>query len=141
MLSGATHPAQAWRRVASGLLSPALAREFAHPYVKKIIDAVQTDTFGLIYHNCGDNVSLMAEDIYALGALGYHFGDAVNLAARLQEANKDLGTAICIGPAAAAASSRPLRSLGRTDIRSFGPMQVFPLGHSPTLAKAAAIRA
>jgi adenylate cyclase len=68
-------------------------------------------------------------------------GDAVNLAARLQEANKDLGTAICIGPAAAAASSLPLRSLGRTDIRSFGPMQVFTLGHSPTLAKAAAIRA
>ena len=65
----------------------------------------------------------------------------MNLAARLQEANKDLGTAICIGPAAAAASSLPLRSLGRTDIRSFGPMQVFTLGHSPTLAKAAAIRA
>lgn len=68
-------------------------------------------------------------------------GDAVNLAARLQEANKHLGSAICIGPAAAAAATLPLRSLGMVEIRSFGPMQVFTLDHSPTLAKAASIRA
>lgn len=68
-------------------------------------------------------------------------GDAVNLAARLQEANKDLGTAICIGPAAAAAASLPLRPLGLTEIRSFGRMPVFTPGYSPTLAKAASIRA
>lgn len=68
-------------------------------------------------------------------------GDAVNLAARLQEANKDLGSAICVGPAAAAAASLPLRSMGVTEIRSFGPMQVFTADQSPTLAKAASIRA
>jgi len=63
----------------SGLLSPALAREFAHPYVKKIIDAVQADAFCVIYHNCGNNVPLMIQDIYNLGALGYHFGDAIDM--------------------------------------------------------------
>ena len=68
-------------------------------------------------------------------------GDAVNLAARLQEVNKDLGSTICVGPAAAAASNLPLRSLGVVDIRSFGPMEVFTADHSPTLAKAASIRA
>jgi adenylate cyclase len=68
-------------------------------------------------------------------------GDAVNLAARLQEANKHLGSAICVGPAAAAAASLPLRPLGLTEIRSFGPMQVFTADHSPTLAKASSIRA
>ena len=73
----------------AGLLSPALAREFAHPYVKKIIEAVQTEDFCLIYHNCGDNVPLMAADIYGLGALGYHFGDAIDLAAMMPGAPGD----------------------------------------------------
>jgi len=73
----------------AGLLSPALAREFAHPYVKKIIESVQTGEFCLIYHNCGDYAGLMAEDIYALGALGYHFGDAMDMAALLPKAPAD----------------------------------------------------
>lgn len=63
----------------AGLLSPALAREFAHPYVARLIEAVQHEEFAVFYHNCGDNVPLMAKDIYALGAMGYHFGDAINL--------------------------------------------------------------
>lgn len=52
-------------------------------------------------------------------------GEAINLAARLQEANKFLGTQICIGPAAAAeARSRPM-SLGVHEIRGFGMMELF----------------
>lgn len=74
----------------TGLLSPALAKEFSHPYVKKIIDAVQTDSFCVIYHNCGDNVPHMAEDIYTLGALGYHFGDAIDLLDVLPKAPADV---------------------------------------------------
>lgn len=62
-----------------GLLSPAMADEFSHAYVRKIIQAVQTDDFAVIYHNCGDNVALMKQGIYALGAMGYHFGDAVKM--------------------------------------------------------------
>ena len=74
----------------TGLLSPVLAGEFSHPYVKKIIDAVQTENFCVIYHNCGDNVPHMAADIYALGALGYHFGDAIDLLSVLPEAPADV---------------------------------------------------
>ena len=73
----------------AGLLSPALAQEFAHPYVKRIIEAVQDETFAVIYHNCGDNAALMTDDIYALGAAGYHFGDAIDLASVLRNAPKD----------------------------------------------------
>jgi len=51
-------------------------------------------------------------------------GDAVNLAARLQEANKELGTAICIGPAAAAVTTVALRPVGLVDIRSFGQLSL-----------------
>lgn len=63
----------------AGLLSPALAREFSHPYMKRIVEAVQSDDFVVFYHNCGDNVALMAQDIFELGAMGYHFGDVASL--------------------------------------------------------------
>jgi len=74
----------------AGLMSPVLAQEFAHPYVKQVIEAVQDDSFAVIYHNCGDNVAMMAKDIYGLGAAGYHFGDAIHLADMLPEAPKDV---------------------------------------------------
>ncbi|OAP47124.1 CHASE2 domain-containing protein [Sinorhizobium americanum] len=65
-------------------------------------------------------------EVGAGGKLDYTaHGDAVSLAARLQEANKFLGTAICIGPAAAAECKTALRPLGRHEIRSFGSMELF----------------
>ena len=39
----------------SGLLSPALEEEFSAPYCKELIDAVQDESFAVIYHNCGPN--------------------------------------------------------------------------------------
>lgn len=45
-------------------------------------------------------------------------GDAVNMAARLQACNKELGSAICIGPGTAARCDVPLlRPLGRLAVR------------------------
>ena len=52
-------------------------------------------------------------------------GNSINLAARLQDANKFLGTTICVGPAANLESHRPLRALGEHDIRGFGTMELF----------------
>lgn len=63
----------------AGLLSPALEEEFSAPYVKKIVDAVQDDSFIVIYHNCGDNVPVMLESILSTGAAAYHFGNAVDV--------------------------------------------------------------
>lgn len=74
----------------TGLLSPALAREFSHPYVKEIIDAVQDDSFAIFYHNCGNTVPQQAADIYALGAMGYHFGNCIDLAEVLKSAPADV---------------------------------------------------
>ena len=64
---------------AAGLLSPSLAAEFSMPYVKRIIDAVQSDDFAVCYHNCGASVSNMADAVSSLGADIYHFGNAVNM--------------------------------------------------------------
>lgn len=73
----------------AGLLSPDLARKFAHPYMRQLIAEVQNENFAVVYHNCGDNVPLMKADIYGLGAMGYHFGDAINLADMLPDAPPD----------------------------------------------------
>lgn len=54
-------------------------------------------------------------------------GDAMNMAARFEAANKDLGSSICIGPATAARlPNRALRPLGRLDVRGRStPADVF----------------
>lgn len=52
-------------------------------------------------------------------------GNSINLAARLQDANKFLGTTICVGPAANLQSRRTLRALGEHEIRGFGTMELF----------------
>ncbi|MBO5702830.1 MAG: uroporphyrinogen decarboxylase family protein [Clostridia bacterium] len=63
----------------SGLLSPTLEEEFSSPYVKRIVDAVQDDSFSVIYHNCGDNVPRMLDSILSTGAAAYHFGNSVDM--------------------------------------------------------------
>ena len=71
-------------------------------------------------------------DVGAGGKIDYTaHGDAVNLAARLQDINKTLGTAVCIGPGAAALAQTPLQPLGQVEIRSFGPLDLFTLTDRP----------
>lgn len=84
----------------AGLLSPPLAREFSHPYVKQLIQQVQTEDFCVIYHNCGNNVPLMIRDIYEIGALGYHFGDAIDMMTVLPQAPADVLVMGNVSPAA-----------------------------------------
>ena len=64
----------------SGLLSPALEEEFSSPYVKQIVEAVQDDSFIVVYHNCGDNVLRMTDSILSTGADAYHFGNSIDMA-------------------------------------------------------------
>lgn len=78
----------------AGILSPDLAAEFSMPYVKKIVSAIQSNTFKIIYHNCGNAVQSMLEDIFSIGAAGYHFGNAANMKDILDKAPKDV---ICMG--------------------------------------------
>lgn len=63
----------------TGLLSPALAEEVSHPFVKKIIEAVQDENFLVVYHNCGDSASKMVDSLVKLGARAYHFGNKANM--------------------------------------------------------------
>ncbi len=64
---------------AAGLLSPSLNAEFSIPFVKRIIEEINSDDFVVCYHNCGDVVVQMADEIATLGADIYHFGNAIRL--------------------------------------------------------------
>ncbi|MEA5019129.1 MAG: uroporphyrinogen decarboxylase family protein [Gordonibacter sp.] len=64
----------------AGLLSPDLCGEFSAPYVKRIVDAVQSDEFAVVYHNCGGGAVSQIEQILQAGAIGYHFGNAIDMA-------------------------------------------------------------
>lgn len=75
---------------AVGILSPSMVSEFATPYMKQIVDAVQCETFGVFYHNCGNGTPLMTDEIAAIGALGYHFGDAVDMADICEKMPRDV---------------------------------------------------
>lgn len=74
----------------TGIMSPALAEEFSAPYVKEIIEAVQTEDFGVVYHNCGASVEAMLPFLYDQGAVAYHFGDAVDLGSILAKTPEDI---------------------------------------------------
>ncbi len=66
---------------AAGLLSPSLNEEFSIPYVKRIIEEISEEDFVVCYHNCGDAVVQMADEIATIGADIYHFGNAISLKA------------------------------------------------------------
>lgn len=74
----------------AGLLSPSLMEEFAAPYMKEIVDAVQTEEFAVIYHNCGNAVPMLTEEIVSCGAMAYHFGNAVSMKTMLEKMPSDV---------------------------------------------------
>ena len=71
------------------LLSPALAAEFSSGYVKRIVDAVQDESFAVIYHNCGGATIQMIDSILDTGAAMYHFGNAISMEEMLRHIPAD----------------------------------------------------
>lgn len=78
----------------AGILNPAMAEEFSVPYVKEIVNALQDENFAIIYHNCGNAVIGMLDELFSQGAAAYHFGNAVDMEAVLKAAPEDI---ICMG--------------------------------------------
>lgn len=64
----------------AGLLSPALEEEFSCEYMKKIVEATQTDDFLVCYHNCGNSTVQQIESITSNGCRVLHFGNAIDMA-------------------------------------------------------------
>ena len=63
----------------AGLLSADLAGEFSAEYMKKIVAAVQDESFIVVYHNCGNSTIATADTIMNNGCRVFHFGNAIDL--------------------------------------------------------------
>lgn len=63
---------------AAGLLSSDMCQTFSSDFVKRIVDAVQDDTFMVILHNCGNTGQVTAEMV-STGARGLHFGNKIDM--------------------------------------------------------------
>ena len=64
----------------AGLLPPSLEEEFSCDYMKKIVEATQTDDFLVCYHNCGNCTVQQIESITQNGCRVLHFGNAIDMA-------------------------------------------------------------
>ena len=78
----------------AGLLDPQSAAEFSSAYVRQILESVQTESFPVVYHNCGNTVIQMLPDLFSLHAAAYHFGNVVDMQKVLDQAPADR---LCMG--------------------------------------------
>lgn len=91
---------------AAGLLSPSLIKEFSTPYVQKIREAVEDENFVVLYHNCGNVVPLL-ENIKSIDALGYSFGNAIDIEETLKVLPEDRMVIGNIDPAGVIRNGNP----------------------------------
>ena len=74
---------------AAGLISNEDCNAYSTAYVKKIVDAVQDDSFMVILHNCG-NTGHCTEAMVNSGAKGLHFGNRADMVEALKACPSDL---------------------------------------------------
>ena len=73
----------------AGMLSPQLMEEFSSAYVKEIVEKTQDQGFVVIYHNCGNYVIQLIDQILDTGCLMYHFGDSIDMKEMMQRIPKN----------------------------------------------------
>ena len=98
---------------AAGLLSPGLIREFSTPYVKRIRESVEDDSFMVLYHNCGSIIPLL-DNIKEIDAGGYSIGNAVDIEETLKVLPEDRVVTGNIDPAATLRNGTPEKVYGET---------------------------
>lgn len=74
---------------AAGLLSNEDCLRYSSVYIKRIVEAVQDDSFAVILHNCG-NTGHCTDAMLAVGAKAYHFGNKVDMIETLKACPKDV---------------------------------------------------
>lgn len=92
---------------AAGLLSPDFCAEFSAAYIKRLVDAVQDDSFLVIYHNCGNTIGRMVPEILSCGAAAYHFGNAVPMIEMLERMPEDTLTMGNVDPVSSLRNGTP----------------------------------
>jgi uroporphyrinogen decarboxylase len=90
----------------AGLLSPRSLRLFSSAYVRRIIEACNTDTFSVILHNCGARLIHLPAVIES-GAEILHFGAPMDLPFALEKAGLNVILAGNLDPAAVFLNGSP----------------------------------
>lgn len=91
---------------AAGLLSPNLIEEFSNPFVQRIREAVEDDTFLVMYHNCG-NITPIINKVNDIQALAYSVGNAIDMEDALKVLPEDCMIIGNIDPAGIIRNSTP----------------------------------
>ena len=91
---------------AAGLLSDEDCHAWSSVYVKKIIEAVQDDSFAVFLHNCG-NTGHCTGAMLSTGAKGYHFGNKIDMKAALEACPADVLVMGNLDPVAIFKSATP----------------------------------
>ena len=68
---------------AAGLLSNEDCSTYSSCYIKKIVEAVQDETFMVVLHNCGNTGNCTLAMLEA-GAMAYHFGNKIDIVEALK---------------------------------------------------------
>lgn len=74
---------------AAGLISNEDCLTWSTAYVKKIVEAVQDDSFSIVLHNCG-NTGHCTEAMVKSGAAALHFGNRANMVEALRNCPADI---------------------------------------------------
>ncbi len=69
---------------AAGLLSPRGMARFSSAYVRRIVEAAQTEDFAIVLHNCGAKLAHLSK-VLESGAEIYHFGEPMDILAALEK--------------------------------------------------------
>lgn len=91
---------------AAGLLSPNLIDEFSTPYVQRIREAVEDESFLVVYHNCG-NITPLMENVKSIGARAYSVGNAIDIEEALKVLPEDAMVIGNIDPAGVIRNGNP----------------------------------
>jgi uroporphyrinogen decarboxylase len=69
---------------AAGLLSPGSVGRFSVPFIRRIVEAVETPDFSIILHNCGAKLVHLEKTLES-GAAIYHFSSPMDIVAALHK--------------------------------------------------------
>jgi len=74
---------------AAGLISPKMSQEFSANYIKRIVDAVQDESFVFILHNCG-KTEKMIDAMLSTGVSALSVGNVVDMCKILPQVPKNV---------------------------------------------------
>ena len=74
---------------AAGLISPKMSKEFSANYIKRVVEAVQDESFVFVLHNCG-KTEKMVEVMLSTNAAALHVGNAVEMRNILPQTPKNV---------------------------------------------------